>query len=183
MDGLKEIFGVTRGRPEVKSWIWGKEKKRYIKRKKKKTHGLLVTLLPKQPLGTPTTTSLATDLFFLPAPCLFFSSSFFFYFFWLSIALTHFGGETDSLLHIPDDISLDNITLIVLWWRTQYHLQCWTNWATSRVFFFFFPGNLKKKQKNKRRKKKSKLFTKDWMNNVASLLTYCSICRLGNNLT
>lgn len=41
MDSLLEIFGVTRGRPEVNHEF-------------RKYSGLLLTLLPKQPLGTPT---------------------------------------------------------------------------------------------------------------------------------
>lgn len=75
--------------------------------------------------------------------------------------------KKDSLLHIPDDISL----------TTLYSPSCM---MTNSV-----PSTVLKQLSNftSFRKKKTPVFTKDWMNNVASLLTYCSICWLGNNLT
>lgn len=145
MDSLKEIFGVTRERPEVNHEL-------------KKSHGPLLTLLPKQPLGTPTTfLTTVWPTFFFPL----FSAN------WLSIALSHFGREKGLLItHSRWHIS-DNTILAIL-----YDDQLSTIYSAETT-----------EQLHKFPKKKTPVFTKDWMNNVASLLTYCSICWLGNNLT
>lgn len=150
MDSLKEIFGVTRERPEVNH-----ELKHLMVFSSRCYQSSLSELQPHF------STTVWLTIFFL-----------FFFFFsanWLSIALTHFGSEKDSWLHIPDDISLTTSRHLVRW-PTQYHLQCWTTEQLHK-----FPG--------KKKKKRTLVFTKDWMNNVASLLTYCSICWLGNNMT
>lgn len=135
---------MTRGRPEVNHEF-------------KKSYGLLLTLLPKQPLGTPTT-FLPTDPPPPPPTPIFF---------WLSIALIHFLERkglliTHSRRHISDD------TLIITHddqLSTIFSAEDLSN-STS-----FWGG--KKEQRF--------VFIKDWINNVASLLTYCSICWPRNN--
>lgn len=132
MDFLKEIFGVTRGRPEVNH---------ELKNLVCSSRCYQSSLLELQPHFWQLT-------FFPPT-----------FFLWLSIALTHFGREKDSWWHIPGDICL----------TTLYSLRMMTNSVPfySAEELSNFTG----------------FFTKDWMNNVASLLTYCSICWPGNNLT
>lgn len=123
MDRILEIFGVTRGRPEVNHEF-------------RKYYGLLLTLLPKQPLGTPTRLQ---QLTFPPSHH------------WLSIA----PGETRTPGYTFQ------MTYLIVGLHTLYPLQCWRTEQLHK-----FPGG----------KQKRFVFAKDRTNNVASLLTYRSIC-------
>lgn len=141
---------------------------------KKKSYGLLLTLLPKQPLGTPTT--FFDNRWLTPTPLpRFFPPSFFF-----GKLTEHCTDTLWERKRTPDYtfqmtyLWQQHYTRHLVRWPTQYHLQCWTTEQLHK-----FPKRKKKTEK----KRNPLVFKKDWMNNVASLLTYCSICWLGNNLT
>lgn len=157
-------------------WGWQERDQRLIvilkKKKRKKSYGLLLTLLPKQPLGTPTTFfSTAVWPTLPPHP---YTPTFLFF------------RRTDWALHWHTFLG-DKRTPVYTFQMTYLSLTTLHSPSCTMTRLWRRPtsraGPTEQLHMVSGKKKQTPVFMRDWTNNVASLLTYCSICWLGNNLT